>query len=517
LFSQKAAWAPRLLFRETTAKVHVVLAVAAPKYPASLVRHANCHAFSPQPMLRIFNQLVSAKVFVLVQTEALLILLCFLSAARLWFWNDPAGFARHAKQPDFLIQCLVLTLLLQICFYCNDLYAAASSGTWTEQLIGLVRAIGTLCIISAGLYFLAPLMMIRREVLILALALTLVVASFARLLLDKAWRATAPSKNLIVLGTGSLAKEVALEVRRRNDLSLSISAFAAKDPSASQTGAGFMGHPVVSLFELERDVPRFGISQIVVALEDRRGTLPVADLVRLRVRGVAVVDARDLLSALSGRVQLDTVAPSGFIFGDGFRRSKITLIWKRALDVTLGLLGLLLTAPIMALTTIIVFMESGGPVLYKQTRVGLKGREFRLLKFRSMRVDAESNGEAQWTQLGDPRITRFGAFLRAYHLDELPQFINVVRGEMSFVGPRPERPCFVEQLRMAIPFYEERHVVRPGVTGWAQVQYPYGATIAEAARKLEYDLFYLKNMSFAFDCAIVLRTLRTVFLAWGSR
>jgi sugar transferase (PEP-CTERM system associated) len=454
-------------------------------------------------MLRIFNQLVSAKVFVLVQTEALLILFCFLSAARLWFWNDPAGFALHAKWPDFLIQCLVLTLLLQICFYCNDLYATPNSGTWMEQLIGLVQSIGTLCIISAVLYSLAPLLMIRRGVLILALALTLVVASFGRLLLDKAWRATAPLQNLMVLGTGALATEVALEVRRRNDLNMSISAFAAKDPRVSSADEGFMGRPIVSLLDLERDVPRFGISQIVVALEDRRGSLPLADLVRLRVRGVRIVDARDLLSALNGRVQLDTVAPSGFIFGDGFRRSKITLIWKRALDLTLGLLGLLLTAPIMALTAIVVYMDSGWPILYKQTRVGLKGREFRLLKFRSMRVDAESNGEAQWAQLDDPRITRFGAFLRAYHLDELPQFINVVRGEMSFVGPRPERPCFVEQLRMAIPFYEERHVVRPGVTGWAQVQYPYGATVAEAARKLEY--------------AIVLSTLRTVFLAWGSR
>jgi sugar transferase (PEP-CTERM system associated) len=320
-----------------------------------------------------------------------------------------------------------------------------------------------------------------------------------------------------VLGTGPLSTEVALEIRRRHDLNLSISAFAAKDPPRGPTDGGFMGRPIVSLLDLEQDVPRLGVSQIVVALEDRRGVLPLADLVRLRVRGVRVVDAHELLSALRGRVQLDTVAPSGFIFGDGFRRSKITLIWKRASDLTLGLLGLLLTAPIMALTAIVVYVDSGWPILYTQTRAGLKGKEFQLLKFRSMRVDAEPNGEAQWAQLKDPRTTRVGAFLRAYHLDELPQFINVVRGEMSFVGPRPERPCFVEQLRTAIPYYEERHVVRPGITGWAQVQYPYGATVAEAARKLEYDLFYLKNMSFAFDCAIVLNTLRTVFLAWGSR
>ena len=343
-------------------------------------------------MVRVFNQFVSAKVFVLIQTEALLILFCFLSAAKLWFWNDPAGLALQAKWPEFLVQSLILTALLQLCFYCNDLYTVPSSGTWMEQLLGLLRAIATLCVISPVLYFLAPLLMIRRGVLILALALTLVVASFARLLLERAWQATTPLRNLIVLGIGPLATEVALEIDRRNDLNLSISAFAAKGPAESQTDAGFMGRPIVSLFNLEQDVPRLAVSQIVVALDDRRGALPLADLVRLRVRGVSVVDARDLLTALSGRVQLDAVAPSGFIFGDGFRRSRITLIWKRALDLTFGLVALLLTAPIMALTAVAVVLDSGWPILYKQTRVGLKGKEFRLLKFRSM-----GGRGTQWT------------------------------------------------------------------------------------------------------------------------
>ena len=467
-------------------------------------------------MIRIFNQLVSIKAFVLIQTEAVLILFCFLAAAKLWYWQDPAGFPLHASWPGFMGQCLLQMVLLQICFYCNDLYGG-SCASQIQQLLGLLRAIGTLCIISALLYFLVPLLMIGRGVLILALAFTLVGAFTTRFLLDKAWQVTGRARNLLVLGTGSLATALSQEISRRKDLKLNVSAFADKGASGGDLGREFLGRPVISLSSLREDVPQLGVSQIVVALEDRRGALPVADLVRLRLQGISVTDAHELLTALSGRVWLNTALPSGFIFAEGFPRSKFTLIWKRVLDLLFGLVGTLVTLPVMALTALAIWLDSGGPVIYQQTRVGLKGKEFRLLKFRSMRVDAEADGEAQWARAKDPRVTRVGAFLRAYRLDELPQFINVLRGQMSFVGPRPERPCFVAQLRTILPYYDERHLVRPGVTGWAQVQYPYGATIPEAAGKLEYDLFYLKNMSFAFDCAIALKTLRIVFLGWGSR
>jgi exopolysaccharide biosynthesis polyprenyl glycosylphosphotransferase len=273
----------------------------------------------------------------------------------------------------------------------------------------------------------------------------------------------------------------------------------------------------VCLDHLEDAVRRLGVSQIIVALEDQQDALPVAELVRLRLGGTTVSDAPELLSALSGRVRLDVVTPGGLLFGEGSRPSETPLMWKRGLDLFFGLIGACIFAPIMALVALAVWLDCGRPILLWQTRVGWKGKEFRLLKFRTMRVDAEPNGEAQWAAVNDPRVTRVGAFLRAYHLDELPQFINVIRGEMSFVGPRPERPGFVAHLRAQIPYYEERLLVRPGVTGWAQVQYPYAATVADAARKLEYDLFYLKNMSFAFDCAIALKTVRIVLLKWGSR
>jgi len=198
------------------------------------------------------------------------------------------------------------------------------------------------------------------------------------------------------------------------------------------------------------------------------------------------------------------------VFSDGFRRSRVTLAAKRAIDVLFALAGLILFSPVMAVVAIAVRLDSEGPIIFRQTRVGWRGQCFETLKFRSMRVDAEKAG-AQWAQQDDPRVTRVGAFIRKFRLDELPQFVNVIRGDMSFVGPRPERPVFVKELREVISYYDQRHSVRPGLTGWAQVQYRYGASIEDAFRKLEYDLFYLKNMSILFDCAIVLKTVRIVF------
>jgi exopolysaccharide biosynthesis polyprenyl glycosylphosphotransferase len=223
------------------------------------------------------------------------------------------------------------------------------------------------------------------------------------------------------------------------------------------------------------------------------------------------------MSALTGRIWLGTVKPSWFVFSDGFSRSQFQLFLKRTGDLVFGILGLLISLPVMIVTALLIRLESKGPVLYRQTRVGLYGRTFDVLKFRSMRTDAEAGGVAKWATKDDPRVTRVGKYIRKFRLDEFPQFINVIRGDMSFVGPRPERPVFVEQLRKEIAYYDERHSVRPGVTGWAQVRYPYGSSVEDSFHKLEYDLFYLKNMSFTFDCAIVFQTLRTVVSGEGAR
>jgi sugar transferase (PEP-CTERM system associated) len=276
--------------------------------------------------------------------------------------------------------------------------------------------------------------------------------------------------------------------------------------------------PVLGLSDnLEDIAAQEHVSRIVVALEERRGSLPTGALVRLKVRGIFIEDAHSIISSLTGRVWLQTIRPSWFVFSSGFRRSKFTIVFKRIMDLALSLALLLLAAPVMVLVAIAIRLNSKGPAIYCQARVGLRGDVFDVLKFRSMRQDAEAQNGAQWAQTDDPRVTAVGRFLRKYRLDELPQLINVLRGQMSFVGPRPERPYFVEQLRKEISYYDERHSVRPGITGWAQVQYRYGASVEDAYRKLEYDLFYLKNLSIFFDCSIILQTVRIVLTGFGGR
>jgi len=273
---------------------------------------------------------------------------------------------------------------------------------------------------------------------------------------------------------------------------------------------------VGTLANLPALADRLGATLIVVAQEDRRNRLPVDSLLRCRMAGVRVVEATTLLEGLSGRIPLGDLRPSWLIFSAGFKRPRVLNGVKRAGEAVLSAVLLVLAAPLVLLVALAVRLSSPGPVLYRQARVGKSGRHFDLLKFRTMRVDAEAASGPVWASgEGDTRITEVGRFLRRTRLDELPQLWNVVTGAMSFVGPRPERPHFVEKLRRVIPFYDERHGVRPGITGWAQVRFPYGSTLEDAEEKLEFDLYYVKHMSFLLDVAILLETAKVVLLARG--
>lgn len=468
-------------------------------------------------MIRLFQQYVSAKSLFLVFLDGALITLALLCAAGLRFWNSPPEFSSYVQMPLFALQALTVVLAFQVCFYYNDLYDANHYRGRNDGFARLGRALGAACLLLGLLYFLVPSLLIGRGVLFIGMALVSVFMVGSRVVIDKTWPLTSPRQKILIVGTGELASAVAREFSRRDDLNVEIAGFVRPDSVKGPTPDVLYGRPILgSTASLEKLALDNNISRVVVAMEDYRGALPARDLVKLRVSGLLIEDAHTAMAALTGRVWLQTVRPSWFVFSDGFHRSRIIRAAKRCLDVISALTGLLISLPVMLLVAVLVRLDSKGPVLYRQSRVGLRGRCFEVLKFRTMRVDAEKSG-AQWSQDNDPRITRIGRPLRKFRLDELPQFLNVIRGEMSFVGPRPERPCFVEMLRTEIPYYDERHTVRPGLTGWAQVQYPYGASVEDARRKLEYDLFYLKNLSISFDCAIIFNTVRIVFGGRGGR
>jgi sugar transferase (PEP-CTERM system associated) len=470
-------------------------------------------------MFRIFSQYVSIKSFLLLILESFLIVVCMICAVKVRFWNDPVELAQYEVWPDFEVQIALVVLVCLICFYFNDLYNLKTSDNPMERILRVEQSLGTASLLLGLFYFLFPGMLLSRYVFLIGMLLIGMFLGIGRRAMDKVWQLSAPMQRVAILGTGPLALELARELTLRGDLSMRVAGFLSTSPlSQSPQGEKIFGFPVLgSTADLEAIASDHALSRIVVALEDRRGALPTRELVSLRVKGLRVEDAATALSALTGRIALHVVKPSWFVFSDGFHRSRWNEVLKRALDLAVGIVGIIVALPLMILVAISVRLESKGAVIYRQMRVGRRDKCFELVKFRSMCMDAEKASGVQWASENDPRVTRIGRFLRKYRLDEMPQFWNVIRGDMSFVGPRPERPHFVEDLRQRITYYDERHSVRPGLTGWAQVQYSYGSSVEDAYRKLEYDLFYLKNMSLTFDLAIILKTIKIVAGGHGGR
>ena len=325
--------------------------------------------------------------------------------------------------------------------------------------------------------------------------------------------ASAFRRRVLVLGSGPRAQRLR-QLGEHPDCGFVIVGFIGmgeKEPVVEEAIAR------TAIHNLKRFVENLGASEVVLALEERRNALPLKDLLRIKTAGVHVNDVSSFVERETGRVDLDTVNPSWLIFSDGFSSGRVVSnAAKRLFDIAASLLLLALTAPVIVLFGILVKLDSPGPIFYRQTRVGLFGQPFDVIKLRSMRTDAEVNG-AQWAIKDDPRVTRIGKFIRKVRIDELPQAWSVLIGDMSFVGPRPERPEFVAELEEQLSYYAERHMVKPGITGWAQINYPYGASIEDSRHKLEYDLYYAKNYTPFLDMLIILQTLRVVLWNEGAR
>jgi len=403
---------------------------------------------------------------------------------------------------------LLMTLICQACLYYRDLYEFRLLATRAELIPRVLQSTAASAVVFAALSIFAPSLVIGDGVFG-ASAVPVVVCVIAwRLTFDWLSRRIPARERVLLLGGGGAALELARELNGRTEGAIEVVGFVAADGEAG----------VESLGTIE-DIPAIvrgrNVDRVVVNLADARGKLPMDKLLEMKLDGVRFDHLASMYEQYTGRIAVEHLRPSWLIFSEGFRKTRLLRMAKRLVDIAGAALALALAAPVMAVVACMVRLTSRGPVLYRQRRVGQDGRVFTLRKFRSMRPDAEAATGAVWAGENDDRVTSIGRFLRRSHLDELPQLWNILVGDMSLVGPRPERPEFVKDLTKAIPFYGQRHIVRPGLTGWAQVRYSYGASVEDAMQKLQYDLFYIKHMSVALDAYIVFRTIKNVLQGRG--
>jgi sugar transferase (PEP-CTERM system associated) len=412
---------------------------------------------------------------------------------------------------------VLLTLTLVLCFYYNDLYVERAPHTRRELLLQVLQSFVAAGILLSILYYAVPYLELGRGLIFLQFTLCMTAFLLWRATYYWALRRGSLNENVVVIGTGDAAKEIAREMLNRKHQGYRVLGFLSDDPM--EVGVKLVNPSVIGTFDdLCAVVDEQRVDMVVVALEDRRGRLPVNELLRCKVEGIKVEEAPSFYEMLTGQIPVRNLRPSWLIFSQGFRKSPLLQNTKRVAEFLAASVCVVIALPVLILSSLLVWLESGRPILYRQERVGQKGDTFTLYKLRTMKQDAEKETGPVWASAdGDPRITRVGRFLRKSRFDELPQLFNVLKGEMSFVGPRPERPWFVDGLRKSIPYYDERHSVKPGITGWAQVRLGYGASVEEMEAKLRYDLYYIKHMSPWLDLMIVLDTVKVILFGRGAR
>ena len=451
----------------------------------------------------------------LVAGESVLIFSAIAAACYVRLGSDAWGLL---SQPGGLARVMLVLAVCQTTLHYADLYDVRFVTDVRDLMVRLLQAVGFSSILLAVIYFWAPGAIIGRGVFLFAAVFIIIVVVAWRLLFAWVSKRAAPRERLLLVGTGSAAISLARELHeRRQELGVDIVGFV--DPDPSRVGASVINPGVVgSIDDITSLVSSMAVDRVVVSLSDARGKLPMNRLLDIRMQsGVMFDHLTDVYEEYTGKIAVENLRPSWLIFASGFRKTRLLATAKRAFDLAGALIGLTIALPVMAVVALLVRVSSPGAVLYQQERVGLNGRIFRINKFRSMRADAEATTGPVWSTANDTRVTGVGRFLRQTRLDELPQLWNVLRGDMSIVGPRPERPEFVSQLTEAIPYYGQRHVVKPGLTGWAQVRYTYGATVEDAIEKLQYDLYYIKNLSLALDLVVVIDTVKIVILRRGAR
>jgi sugar transferase (PEP-CTERM system associated) len=423
------------------------------------------------------------------------------------------GLQRVADEPQKLVLIVVVAL---ISLYWFDLYDFRVILDRRELFVRSMQALGAASLILAAVYYWAPDLVMGRGVVAIAAVFVITVVLGWRVAFEWLAGQVGPRERLLLVGTGESSVRLARELYQRKDLGVEIAGFI--DPDPARVGTAVLNPGVVGTIEDIPTVARaLSVDRVVVSLGDARGKLPMDKLLEMRLDGMAFDHLASVYEQYTGKIAIENLRPSWLIFSSGYRKPRLLRLTKQVFDIVAASLGLLLSLPLMLIITAAIKASSHGPILYHQRRVGQHGKVFIIHKFRSMHIDAEEKTGAVWAQAGDKRVTRIGPLLRRSRLDELPQLWNVLRGDMSLVGPRPERPEFVASLTKEIPFYGQRHIVKPGITGWAQVSYTYGASVEDALEKLQYDLFYIKNMSPALDLFILVKTIKTVLVGRGGQ
>ncbi len=414
--------------------------------------------------------------------------------------------------PSFFWKTILVAGVCQVCLYYAELYDLRVVADRRELFVRILQALGATSLILALLYYWFPALVIGRGVFLIAAGAVVTLVAGWRFAFEWTVGRVGPAERLLVVGTGAAAVSLAAELRSRyRELGAEIVGFVdAEGPNDANPDV------IGTIDDIPAIVRQHQVERVVVSLADARGKLPMDRLLDMKLDGVVFDHLASVYEEYTGKIAVENLRPSWLIFSEGFRKSRTLTAAKRAVDLVVAVALLVLTIPLMLLVALAVRLTSAGPALYHQQRVGQNNRVFTVHKFRSMRNDAEARTGAVWARQNDTRVTPVGAFIRKTRLDELPQLWNVLRGEMSLVGPRPERPEFVQMLTREIPFYRQRHAVKPGLTGWAQVCYTYGASVEDAMEKLQYDLFYIKNLSIGLDLFILFKTVQTVVLKRGQ-
>ncbi len=458
-------------------------------------------------MVRLFNVYYPARTLVLIAGEAVVVCLSFLVAVFLRL--GPDSYIALNYEGGFL-KILGVSGLAMLCAYYFDLYDLQRLPSRGEIYFRLLMQLATMAFLLAALAVVFPRFLGAQGVVLVGL----VILTFALL----GWRATYSwllrqpmlRERVYVLGGGERAQRLVHALRTRHELGMDVVGWVGA------MGNGSLTRENLSL-ALQPLRAAKSVDRVIVALSDRRGTMPVRELLDLRLNNVKVEEATGLFEKINGKIEVDELHPSWLIFSDGFRLNNSIMFGRRVMSWLISAALLIVVLPLLPLIALLIKYTSPGPVLYKQKRVGRRGQVFFCYKFRTMRADAEADTGPTWAGDDDPRITKIGRILRSTRLDEIPQLWNVFKGDMGFVGPRPERPEFVEWLSREIPYYNLRHMVRPGITGWAQISYQYGASLEESKEKLQYDLYYIKNISMAFDLYIVFQTIKIVLFGRGAK